>query len=276
MKKKLLLLLFYFTAVILSACNNAEKNYTSPGGYDLANPEKKPLAESLLEISGICFVPHSNDTVYCVNDEEGMLFKLNLLKENTAVTKYKFAKNGDYEDLAFFHKKWIVLKSNGTLNAFSPVNIGIKDSLVVTSDVLPVGEYEAMAAVGDTLYVLCKSCPADDEKGSISAYAITENGGSFKMVRTVSISLNGITKEKAFKPSGMALNPVTGNWFIISAVNKKLVELNRQFGFIGTHHLKGTVFKQPEGIAFDSTGTLYISNEGDEEKANLLVFRYKP
>ena len=273
----MMFLLFFVTFFLLNGCNDSGKDFTSPVGYDLANPQKKTLSESLLEISGICFGPQGSDTIYSVNDEEGILFKLDLTKENTSAAKYKFAKNGDFEDLAFFNGKWVVLKSNGILTAFLPANIGIRDSSWTTEAILPKGEYEAMAAAGDTLYVLCKSCDVDvNAAESISAYAITESSGRFSVVRTVSISLSGITKEKTFKPSGMALNPVTGNWFIISAVNKKLVELNRQFGFVGTHHLKASVFKQPEGIAFDSAGALYISNEGDETNANLLIFRRKP
>ncbi len=275
MKKNLIVLLLYGTICMLGSCNNSGKESTSPAGYDLANPLKKTLPESLLEISGICFGPQGNDTLYSINDEDGILFKIDLTKTGNAATKHKFAKHGDYEDLAFFNGKWVVLKSNGTLITFTPSNIGNKDSSLVTEAILPKAEYEGMAAAGDTLFVLCKSCPADENKSSISAYAIVENAEKLTMVHTISISLAGITKDKAFKPSGIALNPITGNWFIISAVNKKLVELNRQFGFIGSHHLKTTVFKQPEGIAFGSTGTLYISNEGDEAGANLLIFPYK-
>jgi SdiA-regulated len=275
MKKKLQLLLFYSAVVILSACNNAEKNYTNPGGYDLANPEKKPLPDALLEISGVCFDPAVSDSLYAVNDEDGSLFSVSISANNTQYSKKRFTKSGDYEDLAFYHGKWVVLKSNGTLLGFSPYSISNADSIAVYKDMLPQGEYEGMAVAGDTLYVLCKSCPADDKKESISAYAITGSGGSFAVARSISISLSGITKDKAFKPSAMALNPVSGNWFIVSAVNKKLVELSRQFQLVGVHHLKGSLFKQPEGMAFNNAGTLYISNEGGDERAGLLVFPFK-
>jgi hypothetical protein len=45
---------------------------------------------------------------------------------------------------------------------------------------------------------------------------------------------------------------------------------------VGVYHLKGALFKQPEGMAFGSDGTLYISNEGGDERADILVFPFKP
>jgi uncharacterized protein YjiK len=276
MKKKLTPLLLLLVAAALCSCNDAVKSHTSPQGYDLTKPVKKNLPDALLEISGISFGPASGDTLYAVNDEDGSLFAVSISASNTQYSKSRFAKSGDYEDLAFFHGKWVVLKSNGTLLYFYPYNIGIADSVVASKNILPEGEYESMAVAGDTLYVLCKSCPADDKKESISAYALTESGGSLAVVRTISISLSAITKDKAFKPSAMALNPVSGNWFIVSAVNKKIVELTRQFQLVGVHHLKSSLFKQPEGIAFGNDGTLYISNEGGDDRADILVFAYKP
>ena len=35
------------------------------------------------------------------------------------------------------------------------------------------------------------------------------------------------------------------------------------------------LFKQPEGLAFDRRGNMYISNEGGKGDANVLLFPYK-
>jgi uncharacterized protein YjiK len=39
--------------------------------------------------------------------------------------------------------------------------------------------------------------------------------------------------------------------------------------------LNPSLFKQPEGLAFDRRGNMYISNEGAGGDANVLLFNYK-
>ena len=37
--------------------------------------------------------------------------------------------------------------------------------------------------------------------------------------------------------------------------------------------LRSKYYPQPEGICFGADGTLYISNEGDDEEGTILVFK---
>jgi uncharacterized protein YjiK len=77
-----------------------------------------------------------------------------------------------------------------------------------------------------------------------------------------------------FRPSAMAQNPVTNEWFIISAVNEILVVTDQQWQVKDVYPLNHKTFLQPEGLAFDKKGNLYISNEGDEiSKGNIYRFK---
>jgi secreted PhoX family phosphatase len=79
--------------------------------------------------------------------------------------------------------------------------------------------------------------------------------------------------KRGFRPSGMAKNPVTSEWFLISAVNKLLVVTDHNWKIKETSLLNSNIFNQPEGIAFDDKGNLYISNEGDDlTEGNILRF----
>ncbi|HRO71502.1 MAG TPA: SdiA-regulated domain-containing protein, partial [Chitinophagaceae bacterium] len=79
--------------------------------------------------------------------------------------------------------------------------------------------------------------------------------------------------KRGFRPSGLARNPITSEWFVISSVNKLLVVADSTWNIKQACKLNGNVFNQPEGIAFDKAGNLYISNEGDDlSEGNILKF----
>ncbi|ULT38955.1 hypothetical protein KRR40_28395 [Niabella defluvii] len=62
----------------------------------------------------------------------------------------------------------------------------------------------------------------------------------------------------------------------MSSVNKMLVVANRQWRVTASYPLSRKLLVQPEGIAFDGAGNMYISSEGDELQAGrILKFGYK-
>jgi hypothetical protein len=265
---------------IFFGCSNSHENEQTLKDYNLEDPEKFFMPESLFEISGITFYKGNPDTVYAIQDEEGKLFRLpwGVKKQYHA----KFGKKGDYEDVAIVHNKVIVLKSNGTLYSF-PFYESVYEEVDSTQEwkkVLPKGEYESMFAneATDSLYVLCKNCPQDDSKKSITGY-IFQPSDSTAVFRTFQINVKEIKAltgkvERGFRPSGMAQNPKTKDWYIISAVNKLLVITDRNWKVQQALTLNGNMFTQPEGIAFDNAGNLYISNEGDDfAEGNILKFK---
>src|SRR5690349_10493692 len=93
---KLSLIVATFLFVI--ACKETAKQKSPPSAYDLNNPEKFFMPNSLLEISGISFKNNTNDTVYAIQDEEGKVFYLPWKQKKQQ--HVKFAPNGDYEDIA--------------------------------------------------------------------------------------------------------------------------------------------------------------------------------
>jgi hypothetical protein len=52
------------------------------------------------------------------------------------------------------------------------------------------------------------------------------------------------------------------------------VVLDEQWKVKAYYQLDPVLFKQPEGLAFGQKGDMYVSNEGGEGAANILLFRY--
>jgi uncharacterized protein YjiK len=84
-------------------------------------------------------------------------------------------------------------------------------------------------------------------------------------------------KQKPFhlKPSGVAIDPLTKDVYVIASVGNIMVVINRESEIKQIELLKEKTFKQPEGICFDKQGNLYISSEGRGGKAVIASFTRK-
>ena len=275
---------FLGCTITLFSCAQ-EKTNKNPVGYDLTTPKKYNMPNILQEISGITFLNGNSATVYAEQDEEGKVFVFPLGAKQ--YTHTKFAKNGDYEDIAIAKNKLIVLKSNGHLYSFPITETNKEETTqtVETKSILPKGEYEGMYAnpISGQVYVLCKECKQDKGSKYTSGFVLNvQNDGKFVLVKKFAVdasSIDALTgrKKGTFHPSALAQHPITKDWYIVSAVNKVLVLADQQWKIKDAYHLSSNIFNQPEGIAFDKTGNLYISNEGsDSQYGNILKFVYSP
>lgn len=265
----------------LAACGQTDTSTKSPDGYDLANPQKFNMPESLLEISGIQFSKANSDTVYAVQDEEGIIFRLRPGDDRAKHTK--FSKSGDYEDLAILKDQMFVLKSNGTIFSFTKPTGEEAGTVNEIKGALPKGEYEGMFAdeSDNRLYVLCKNCKTDKGTSESTGYVLkVESPDKLVMEKTFVVNAGDAEnssgkKNSRFQPSALSKNPRTGEWFILSSANNSLVVCDAEFKTKAVYDLNSGSFLQPEGIAFDIHNNLYISNEGDElSTGNILKFVY--
>jgi hypothetical protein len=279
MNKFSLFLVFW----VLLSCKGKD-NFKNPTGYDLSKPEKFIVPDILHEISGISFYKGNSDTIYAEQDEEGKVYWLHL--GDKQATPVKFGKKGDFEDMAIINDKVIMLRSDGILFSF-PFSEIHQPEITDTKEwdgLLPQGEFEGLWGDPKTnrLYVLCKHCSDDETTKAITAYILQmQPDGSIQKNTSVSVSVKAIEKlvgEAKFKfhPSALAQNPQTQEWYIVSSVNKMLVIADNNWTVKDVYPLDPKIFRQPEGIAFDTENNLYISNEGDKlSPGDVLKFKYK-
>ena len=82
-------------------------------------------------------------------------------------------------------------------------------------------------------------------------------------------------KRMIFKPSALAIQPETKDIYVLSSVAKSLIVLDQEGVLKSAYSLPRSIFRQPEGIAFDTEFNLYISNEGRDKKATMLKFKHR-
>lgn len=284
MKRKEILVFILLGCLTLLACGQpAVETPEAPPGYDWSVYDKIILGDDLLEISGIAFAPGRYDTLYAQQDEEGAIFKVGL--PGGKYKRVNFGDGGDYEDIAIHADTLLLLESDGSFYGFKLDSLTGKKTkpFGYYEKVLPKGEYEGLFAdvVTGSYYALCKSCKADKKNKQASVYQLQWQNDSLMvtgnhMINTADLYAAGGKKKAAFEPSALARHPVTGEWYIVSSVNKMLAVVNQQWQIKATYPLGRKLLGQPEGIAFDHAGNMYISSEGDELQAGrILKFAYK-
>lgn len=271
-----------FAAFAMSACGSAndESSLTNPPGYNLNRPAIFKLPSVLDEISGIVYNGR-DQSVLAINDEHGWLYKI-YLKDDIDLQKWHYYKGADFEDLVLVDSTFYVLESNGNIIRFKFLTPDSADIKEFDFPLEGKNEFEILYHdnVKKQLILLCKDCEADD-KNSLSAYAYNLDSGQYTTqpvfvtdVRKIE-DLMGEKKVK-FKPSAATIHPLTGELYIISAINKVLVTASLDGVPKAVYRISPKLFKQPEGIAFTPRGDLIVSNEFAEiGTANILYFKYK-
>lgn len=257
------------------------------------------LPESLKEISGLSLAGNGTQLA-AVNDEEGTIFILD--KKNCAVVKeIDFWDDGDYEGVEIIGDDAYVVKSSGTIyhkanfTSENSVTVKIKSFLNKENDV----EGLAYCPVRNQLFVGCKGKSVKGENAARAkaifrfdlatnmmenepAYLLTlpdiqkylshmgEHGHHEKFNEYFSPE----AEKLKFSPSGIAFHPITGNAYVTSSKGKMLLVLNTEGEILHLVKLKKEIHVQPEGICFDQDGTLYIANEGKDNRAMIYKFLY--
>lgn len=267
----------------LSSCQLIKKSKDFPNSdmYDFANPKVLDLPGELDEISGIAYYA-ADTSVFAEIDEAGTLFKIPL-KNPQDFKKWTFDKKRDFEDMVLIDSTFYILVSNGDVVTINFVGDSLQTFKSDFSDAKKNKmEFETLYLSQDKskLIMICKSCEVDKKK-TLSSFSYVYNKDSvgaytFDSIMDVSPVLDKMKDAKHLKPSGGAINPVTGDLYLLSAIQHLIMIFDENGKFKKMYDLDPAIYKQPEGICFTPEGDLIISNEFAETGlANLLLMKNK-
>ncbi len=260
--------------------SNSGKNYPDSEMYHFSKPNVVKLPHELDEISGIAYYA-KDSSLFAIIDEGGDVYKFPL-KDPKKLRKWKFDKKRDYEDLVILDSTLYVMESNGDINRLTfRDNQFINERFKIGNISAGENEFESLFGSPDSsfLVIMCKDCPEDSKKTlSTYAYRYSDSANQFEkhIVYDISTLHQKLGIEKRLHPSAAAINPVTRDIYVVSAIQKILLVLNSKGEFKTFYKLNPGIYKQPEGIAFTPDGDLIISNEFAEDGfANLLLIKNK-
>jgi uncharacterized protein YjiK len=279
-------------AILLSFLAACSQNYNSPAlfehpgyefPYQLAEPDQSwKMPYILVEISGLGFV--DDHRLACVQDEKGVIFIFNL-KNGQVEKEIIFGDDGDYEGIEIIeHDAW-VLKSNGTLyEVMDYLGNSGPDANKYKTALSGKNDTEGLAydPVNNNLLIACKESPFLDGKPGKGHRAIYSYNLETKLLNAepfLMISLDTIRYYKGdaiFKPSGLAIHPISGDIFILGSVGKLLLVFSGGGEMLAMINLNPKLFRQPEGICFSPDGTLYIASEGAGLHGTIMKFAKRP
>lgn len=259
--------------------------------YDLKNPEKKFFLPYVLEeISGLSY--YKDDIVACVQDEKGRVFYYDLNKEELVHTTL-FEYSGDYEGVEIVNETIYIVKSNGDIftlpidfteekrqaekfeTAFKAKNdiegLGYdpksNNLLLVTKDEAGIDSKKDKDSRGVYAFDIEENNLQED-----ALFIITEDERR-KFYKKNRPKNSYDDKRLLFKPSGIAVHPIDGNYYLIASVGKLLMVLSPVGEILESYTISPSILTQPEGICFSPDGTMYISSEGEGDRGYILRFK---
>lgn len=265
--------------------------------FNFNTPDRKiELDSQLIEISGI--TTYKNDTtLLAIQDESGIIYQLSG-NSGKILRQVSFTTKGDFEDIQYAPPFVYVNKSNGTIFQLDDKNFNVlktfDSGLNKENDIegmfyssgtqslllsckgplkTNLDEYNRRAVF---IYDLKKNKLSSEPMFSISKESVNTFISDAKNTNdseTLKSNYNDKVKEFNFGPSAIAVDPISKNYFILSSVGKIMLVVDQSGKIINIFKLKKEIYPQPEGMAFDSKGNLYISSEGKKGKGSLVYLK---
>jgi uncharacterized protein YjiK len=269
--------LFILSLVIISS--DAFGQADSTFAYDLKNPDEVyVLPEYLEEVSGLSY--YDANQLAMLNDEQGRMYVYDL-NSREVVHRVRFHGNGDFEGIERVGDYIYAIKSNGKLYRFNVQMEGVVEEINTPFD--SDNNVEGLGHDPRTNHLLFALKGDGDIKDvevkgkAIYGYHLpTQSFQKTPLHIIQDKDLKRVVGDKfKFRPSGVAVHPVTGEIYVLAYVQRSLLVFGSDGKPKHITKLKSSLFPQPEGITFAPNGDMYISNEVEGEGGTILKFLSK-
>ena len=238
--------------------------------------ERWDLPSELVEISGITFT--GANEVASVQDEAGTIYLYDLGTKKIT-TRVPFGGSGDYEGVAVAGNTAYVIRADGTLfeiasyRSSKPAVKQYRTGLTVDQDVEGL-TYDAKNKL--LLLAIKGEEPGSKDYKGIYAFNLQSKKlakePAYRIVLDDAVfeGINEKKKKNIMQPSDLAVHPTTGELYVTEGASPKLLVMDPSGKGKNLYRMSTKEFTQPEGIAFNEKGELFISNEGGKGIGTIL------
>jgi uncharacterized protein YjiK len=252
--------------------------------YDFERPDNVvKLPKDLKEISGLAdwFV---EDDVLAIQDEDGKLFIVDTQTGNVK-SDHTFGKDRDYEGISRVDSMVYVLERDGDVHQFKfRSGEDVFESEKIETDFSYRNDTEGIGydVRTNSLLIVPKEQELNPQEKDYrhGVYGLDLATGQMDPQPRFFVdefAVGGVVYGKhmpySMKPSGVAVDPVTGDIYVIASIGNIMVVIDRESNIKQIELLKEKTLTQPEGITFNAAGDLFISSEGRGGKAVIVTFR---
>jgi uncharacterized protein YjiK len=247
-------------------------DFSKDGGHEIRLPK------GLDEVSGLAMTPEGR--LFAHNDERAIIYELEL--ESGRILKAFSAGfggiRGDFEGIALAGQRFFLSTSTGEIVETEEGSPGSAMGYQVhLTDLGESCELEGMAfdPEANTLLLPCKEVRARDMRDHIVVFSVEVGTMTVARVPRIFLPLDELEAmglKGSFSPSGIEVDPESGNLFLISARGEAILEFSSQGRLLGVRNLKKKNHAQPEGITFDPRGALLLADEGQGKRGRLTRY----
>ncbi len=244
---------------------------------------KKPLAmwimpKALREISGLALT--SDGRLLAHDDEIAKIYEIDARK-GVILKSFMLGKgiHGDFEGITIAGSEIFLLMSKGVLYQFREG--GNEARVPYTKHDTKLGkecEFEGVVYEQDSAWLVlpCKIVHTKDLQDDLVLYRWKIGSSNKEGLSMLTVPLSeviGSNKWKKFRPSDITIDPATGNYVLISSLDKGIAVVTPGGDVVWSGPLPGK-HHQPEGVAITRDSVLIISDEGSSKPAAITLYRW--
>ena len=238
------------------------------------------LGAELTEVSGLALTPDGR--LFAHGDEAARVFEIDY-RRGAVVKQFWVGKDAlreDFEGITFAGNRFFMITSKGLLYEFPEGADGERVDFTLHDTKLGKEcEFEGVAfdSTANSLMLACKNVGEKQLRGNLVLYRYTLGDSVGTSPSELSIPMAdavGNNGWKQFRPTDIAVDPWTGNYVMVSAQEKAILQVTPA-GIVVFSRLLAGSHPQAEGVAITRDSILIVGDEGAGQAGAITLYRWR-